>query len=58
VLQAGRSQVRFPMWTLDFLIDLESTHPLTEISTRDLPGVEERPAREPDKLTAICEPVV
>jgi hypothetical protein len=32
---------------------LGSTQPLTEISTRNLPGVKWRPARKPDKLT-IC----
>jgi hypothetical protein len=43
-LQAGRSQVRFPMRSLKFSIDLilpalGSTQPLTEMSTRNLPGV-------------------
>jgi hypothetical protein len=37
---------------------LGSTQPLTEISTRNLPGGKERPARKADKLTAICEPTV
>jgi hypothetical protein len=36
---------------------LESTQPLTEMSTRNLPGGKGRPAREAD-LTAICEPIV
>jgi hypothetical protein len=31
------------------------TQPLTEMSTRNLPG---RPARKADNLTAICEPIV
>jgi hypothetical protein len=30
------------------------TQPLTEMSTRNLPGVKGRPAREADNLTAIC----
>jgi hypothetical protein len=47
MLQAGRSRVRFPMRTLDFSVDLilpaalrplGSTQPLTEMSTRNLPG--------------------
>jgi hypothetical protein len=34
---------------------LGSTQPLTEMTTRNLPGW---PARKADKLTAICEPTV
>jgi hypothetical protein len=37
---------------------LGSTQPLTEMSTRNLPGGKVRPAREADNLTAICEPIV
>jgi hypothetical protein len=37
---------------------LGSTEPLTEMSTRNLPGDKERPARKADNLTAICEPIV
>jgi hypothetical protein len=37
---------------------LESTQPLTEMSTRNLPGGKERPARKADNLTAISEPIV
>jgi hypothetical protein len=37
---------------------LGSTQSLTEMSTRDLPGVKERPALKADNLTAICEPIV
>jgi hypothetical protein len=39
---------------------LGSTHPLTEMSTRNLPGggAKERPARKADNLTATCEPIV
>jgi hypothetical protein len=32
---------------------LRSTHPLTEMSTRNLPGGKGRPARKADNLTAI-----
>jgi hypothetical protein len=37
---------------------LRSTQPLTEMSTRNIPGGKKRPAREADNLTAICEPIV
>jgi hypothetical protein len=37
---------------------LGSTQPLTEMSTRNIPGGEGRPARKADNLTAICEPIV
>jgi hypothetical protein len=37
---------------------LESTQPLTEMSTRHIPGGKGRPARKADNLTAICEPIV
>jgi hypothetical protein len=37
---------------------LESTQPLTEMSTRNLPGGKGRPAYKADNLTAICEPIV
>jgi hypothetical protein len=36
---------------------LGSTQPLTEMSTRNLPGGKGRPVREAE-LTAICEPIV
>jgi hypothetical protein len=35
-----------------------STQPLTEMSTRKLPGGEGRPAREAGNLTDICDPIV
>jgi hypothetical protein len=35
-----------------------STQPLTEMSTRNLPAGKERPEREADNLTAICEPIL
>jgi hypothetical protein len=49
MLQSGRSRVRFPMMSLDFSIDLilpalVLTQPLTEMSTRNLPGDKGRPA--------------
>jgi hypothetical protein len=34
------------------------TQPLTEISTRNLPGGKGQPAHEADNLNAICEPTV
>jgi hypothetical protein len=37
---------------------LGSTQPLTEMSTRNLPGGKGWPARGADDLTAICEPIV
>jgi hypothetical protein len=37
---------------------LVSTQPLTEMSTRNLPGGKGQPARKADNFTAICEPIV
>jgi hypothetical protein len=37
---------------------VESTQPLTEMSTRKLPGCKMRPARKADNLAAIYEPNV
>jgi hypothetical protein len=37
---------------------LGSTQPLTEMSTRNLPGGKGRPTHTADNLTAICEPIV
>jgi hypothetical protein len=37
---------------------LGSTQPLTEMSTGNPPGGQERPARKDDNITAICEPTV
>jgi hypothetical protein len=36
-------------------VALGSTQPLTEMSTRNLPGGKGRPARKGDNHTAICE---
>jgi hypothetical protein len=58
---------RFWMESLPFLnlpnpfsrsVALGVTQPLTEMSTRNLPGVKARPARKADNVTAICEPIV
>jgi hypothetical protein len=35
-----------------------STYSLTEMSTRNLPGGKERPARKADKLIAVCDQIV
>jgi hypothetical protein len=40
------------------IMALGSTQPLTEMSTRNLPGGKGRPARGANNLTAICEPTV
>jgi hypothetical protein len=37
---------------------LGSTEPLTEMSSRDLPGGKMLPIFEAENLTAICEPIV
>jgi hypothetical protein len=37
---------------------LGSNQPLTDMSTRNNPGVKGRAARKADNLTAICEPIV
>jgi hypothetical protein len=37
---------------------LGSTQPLTEMSTRNLPGCKGQPAHKADNLTTICEPIV
>jgi hypothetical protein len=39
-------------------MDLGSTQPLAEMSTRNLPGGKGWPARKVDNLTAICKPNV
>jgi hypothetical protein len=37
---------------------LRSTHPLTEMSTRNFPGFKGRPVCKAENLTAICKPIV
>jgi hypothetical protein len=51
---------RFFNWpnTSSRTMALGLTQPLTEMSTRNLPGGKGRPARRADNLTAICEPIV
>jgi hypothetical protein len=66
MLQAGRSPIRVPD-EVDFLnlpinssrtVALVSTQPLTEMSTRILPGGKKQPTSRFDNLAAICEPNV
>jgi hypothetical protein len=66
MLHSGRSRVRFPNKSLDSfnlsrnssrIMALGFTQPLTEMSTRNLPGSKGRRTRKADKLTAICEPI-
>jgi hypothetical protein len=63
MLQAGRLPVRVPD-EVDFFnlpdpsgrtVALGSPQPLTEMSTRKLPGGKKRPARRADNLAAIYE---
>jgi hypothetical protein len=66
MLQARRSRDRIPMRWIFFNLPnpssrnmaLGSTQPLTEMSTRNIPGGKGRPARKADNLTAVCEPNV
>jgi hypothetical protein len=43
---------------LDRTMALGSTQPLTEMSTRNLPGFKGWLAHKANNLTAICEPIV
>jgi hypothetical protein len=56
MLQTGRSPDFFN--PSNRTMALGSTQPVTEMSTRNLPGGKKRPARRADNLTAICEPIV
>jgi hypothetical protein len=67
MLQAGRALVRYEMRSLNVfnlpnptirIMSLGSTQPLTEMSTRYIPGGKGRSARKAENLTAICEPIV
>jgi hypothetical protein len=68
VLQAERSRVRFPMRSFIGFFNspnrsirtmaLGSTQPLTEMSTRNLPGGKGRLACKAGNLTSICESIV
>jgi hypothetical protein len=66
MLQAGRSPVRIPGEVYFFNLPnpsgrtmaLESTQPLTEMSTRNPPGGKKRPARRADNLASIFVPNV
>jgi hypothetical protein len=66
MLLAGRSRDRVPMRWMFFNLPnpssrnlaLGSIQPLTEMSTRNLPGGKRRPARKYDNVTAIGEPIV
>jgi hypothetical protein len=63
MLQAGRSPGRVPVEVDLFSLPnsasrtmaLGLTEPLTEMSTRNLPGGKKRPAHRADNLAAICE---
>jgi hypothetical protein len=66
MLQAGGSLVQVP-GDVDFFnlpnpsshtMALGSAQPLTEMSTRNLPGGKKWLARKADNLTTICEPNV
>jgi hypothetical protein len=64
MLQDGRSPVRVPKEINFFNLPnpcsrtmaLWSTHPLTEMITRNFPGCKKLPARRADKLAAIYDP--
>jgi hypothetical protein len=66
MLQTGRSLVRVPNGVDIFNLPnpssrtmaLGSTQPLTEMSTRNLPGAKKRPARRADNHIAIYVPNV
>jgi hypothetical protein len=44
--------------SVDLILALRLTQPLTEMSTRNLPAGKGRLARKADNLTAIYEPIV
>jgi hypothetical protein len=63
MLQPGRSPVQV-LDEVDFFsfssctMALGLTQPLTEMSTRNLPGGKKWPALRADKLAAMCDPNV
>jgi hypothetical protein len=65
MLQALKSRVQVSMrWNFfnvpnpsSCTMALESTQPLTEMSTRNFHGGKERPAHKADNFTAMCEPI-
>jgi hypothetical protein len=66
MLQTGKSPVRIPD-EVDFFnlpnlssrtMALGSSQPITEMSTRNLPGGKKRPVRRADNLAASYEPNV
>jgi hypothetical protein len=65
MLQAGRLQVRFPVRSLIFLIDLilqpqcgPGVDSAFDMSTRNLPGGEGWPVYRAENLTTMCDLVV
>jgi hypothetical protein len=63
MLQTGRSPVQVPD-KVDFFnpsnrtMAMGSTQPLTEMSTRNLPGDKKWPAHWAENVAVICEPIV
>jgi hypothetical protein len=67
MLKDDRSQVQFPMSSLDFsslhnrfsrTMALGFTQPVTEMSTKNLPGNKGWPANKAGNHSAICEQIV
>jgi hypothetical protein len=60
MLQAGKWLVWLLNWPnlSSHNMTLGWTQPVTEMSTRNLPGSKEQTAHKADNLTAICEPTV
>jgi hypothetical protein len=64
LIQAERLRVRFRWGFLNWpnpsahIMALGLAQPLTEMSTRNLPGGKRRPVCKADNLSAICEPIV
>jgi hypothetical protein len=67
MLQLEQSRVRVPMRSSNFFslpnppsrnMVLGLTQPLTEMSSRKIPGRKGRLARKADNFAAVCEPIV